>query len=483
MVKQMADKPIVFAMANPDPEIPYSDAKQARPDAIVASGRSDFPNQVNNVLGFPFIFRGALDVEASEINEEMKMAAAKALANLAKEEVPDSVKQAYDGTSISFGPEYIIPKPFDPRVLVWTASAVAEAAMKTGVARKKIDIEGYKESLRQKIDWSRGFMRNIYRSATKNPKRIVFPEGDHPKIIWAATELVREGFAKPILLTKNKEALLKQFDELNHSTEGIEIVVPRLWNQLEEYIDEYFRLHQRKGKTRSASAQIMRNYFYFATMMVQKGDADGMVGGVSVSYPEVLRPALKIVGPKKGTKLVAGMYMLRHERKNYFFADAAVNINPNAEQIAEITLTAADEMERMGIEPRVALLSFSNFGSVRCPETEKMTQAVEMIRERRSDLPVDGPIQPDMALNLEMLGEIFPFADIRSQPNLLIFPNLDAGNISLRLVSSMSDANYIGPIIIGLAKPVHLLQRGSDVTNIVNLAAIATVDAQQLGES
>ena len=483
MVKQMADKPIVFAMANPDPEISYPDAKKARPDAIVASGRSDFPNQVNNVLGFPFIFRGALDVEASEINEEMKKAAAYALANLAKQEVPDSVKQAYDSKSITFGPEYIIPKPFDPRVLIWTASAVAEAAMKTGVARKNIDIEAYRESLREKVDWSRGFMRNIFRSAKKDPKRIVFPEGDHPKIIWAASELVREGFAKPILLTENKEKLLKRFEELNHDTEGIEIIVPSEWKHLEEFIDEYYRLHQRKGKTRPASALMMKNYFYFATMMVQKGDADGMVGGVTVNYPDVLRPALKIIGPKPGTKLVAGMYMVRHKRKKYFFADAAVNINPTAEEIAEITVTAAEGMEWMGIEPRIALLSFSNFGSVRCPETEKMAKAVELIRERRSDLHVDGPVQPDVALDPEMMAEVFPFADMQSQPNLLIFPNLDAGNISLRLVSSLGNANYIGPIIIGLAKPVHLLPRGTDMTNIVNLAAVACVDAQHKGES
>ena len=482
MVRLMADDPIIFAMANPDPEITYPLAKETRPDAIVATGRSDYPNQVNNVLGFPFIFRGALDVEATNINEEMKLAAAYALANLAKEEVPDSVKRAYGDMSLGFGPEYIIPKPFDHRVLVWTSSAVAEAAIKTGVARKPVDIEAYKESLREKVDWSREFMRNIYIAARKEPKRIVFPEGDHPKVIWAASEIVQEGYAKPILLAKNKEALLNQFEELHHDSEGIEIIEPKLWPYREDYVKEYFRLRQRKGKTLSGAALSMKNYFYFGTMMVQMGHADSMVAGVSVNYPDVLRPALKIIGPKKGHKIVAGMYMVQHERKSYFFADAAVNINPNAEQLAEITLMAAEEMERMQMEPRVAMLSFSNFGSVRSPETEKIMQAVEMVRLRRGDIPVDGPVQPDVALNPELLAELFPFADIRRRPNLLIFPNLDAGNISLRLVRQLSHANSIGPIIVGLAKPIHLLPRGTEVNNIVNLAAIACVDAQKVGE-
>ncbi|MEZ4960070.1 MAG: NADP-dependent malic enzyme [Saprospiraceae bacterium] len=482
MIRFMADNPIIFAMANPDPEIPYTDAKAARPDAIVATGRSDYPNQVNNVLGFPFIFRGALDVEATHINEEMKRAAAYALANLAKEEVPDAVKRAYDDMTISFGPEYIIPKPFDPRVLFWAASAVAEAAMKSGVARKPVDLEAYKETLREKVDWSREFMRNIYISAKKEPKRIVFPEGDDPKIIWAASEIVQEGYAKPILLARSKVDLLNKFEELHHDSEGIEIIEPKIWPYREEYTDEYFRLRQRKGKTRNAAALSLKNYFYFGTMMVHMGHADGMVAGVTVNYPEVLRPALKIIGPKKGGKLVAGMYMLRHERKSYFFADAAVNINPTAEEMAEITLMAAEEMERMHMEPRVAMLSFSNFGSVRSPETDKIAKAVELVRQRRSNIPVDGPVQPDMALDQELLAQLYPFADIRRRPNLLIFPNLDAGNISLRLVRHLSHANSIGPIIIGLAKPVHLLPRGTDVYNIVNLAAIACVDAQKVGD-
>lgn len=481
MIRLMSDHPIIFAMANPDPEITYPEATAARPDAIVATGRSDYPNQVNNVLGFPFIFRGALDVEATHINEAMKLAAAHALADLAKEEVPDSVKHAYDDPNLTFGPDYIIPKPFDPRVLVWASSAVAAAAMRSGVARKHLDIEEYKESLRQKVDWSREFMRNIYTTAKKQPKRIVFPEGDHPKIIWAATELVQEGYAKPILLTKSKEELLQKFADLHHDPEGIEIIEPKRWPHYEEYIDEYYRLRQRKGKTWSAAALSLKNYFYFGTMMVRMGHADGMVAGVSVSYPEVLRPALKIIGPKKGRNLIAGMYMVQHERKNYFFADAAVNINPNAEQLAEITLMAAEEINRMHIEPRVAMLSFSNFGSVRSPETVKIMEAVEMVRQRREDLRIDGPVQPDMALDQELIAEHYPFADIH-YPNLLIFPNLDAGNISLRLIRHLSKANSIGPILVGLAKPIHLLPKGTEVMNIVNLAAIACVDSAKVEE-
>ncbi|MCB0634974.1 MAG: NADP-dependent malic enzyme, partial [Lewinella sp.] len=444
MVRLMNEQPIIFAMANPDPEITYPLAHETRPDAIVATGRSDYPNQVNNVLGFPFIFRGALDVEATHINEEMKMAAAKALANLAKEEVPEAVKRAYGDNELAFGPDYIIPKPFDPRVLVWSASAVAEAAMRTGVARKPVDIEAYREILRQKVDWSREFMRRIYLTARRDPKRIVFPEGDHPKIIWAASELVREGYAKPILLTKDAEALKQQFAELHHDVSGIQIIEPKHWPYRQEYVDEYFRLRQRKGKTRSGAALSMKNYFYFAAMMVHMGQADGMVAGVSVNYPEVLRPALKIVGPHPKRKLAAGMYMLQHDGKNYFLADAAVNINPTAEELAEITLMAAEEMERMHVEPRVAALSFSNFGSVRAPETIKMCRMVEIVRERRPDLPIDGPVQPDIALRPDLMEEYYPFADIHEVPNLLIFPNLDAGNISMRLVRHLSQANSIG---------------------------------------
>ncbi len=479
MLQSMAERPIIFAMANPDPEVEYPIAKQARPDAIVATGRSDYPNQVNNVLGFPFIFRGALDVEATAINEEMKLAAAKALANLAKEEVPDSVKRAYDDMSLSFGPDYIIPKPFDHRVLVAASSAVAAAAMHSGVAQKQLDLEAYRETLRQKVDWSREFMRNIYTLAKKDPRRIVFPEADHPKVIWAASEIVSEGYAKPVLLAKNRQELLQHFEELHHSPEGIEIIEPKLWPHREDYVKEYYRLRQRKGVTLSQADFDLKNYFNFGAMMVQQGHADGMVAGATVQYIDVLRPALRIIGAKEKGKLVAGMYLLQHELKTYVFADAAVNINPTSAQMAEITLMAAEEMERMRIEPRIAMLSFSNFGAVRTPETEKVREAVALVSARRPDLMVDGPVQPDVAFNPELLAEHYPFANLRRrQPNLLIFPNLDAANISLRLVRHMSSAHSIGPLIIGLAKPIHLLPKGTEVDNIVNMAAIASVDAQ-----
>ncbi len=481
MVKSMADKPIIFAMANPNPEIPYPLAKETRPDAIVATGRSDYPNQVNNVLGFPFIFRGALDVEATSINEEMKLACAYALANLAKEEVPDYVKRAYDDQNLSFGPEYIIPKPFDTRVLVWAASAVAKAAIDSGVACKEIDIEAYKESLMVKVDWSREFMRKIYITAKKDPKRIVFPEGDHPKIIWAASEIAHEGYAKPILLAQSKQALLEKFEEMHHDSEGIEIIEPKNWPYRDQYVQEYYKLRQRKGITQSRASLDIRNYFHFGLMMVQTGHADGFLGGISAPFPEVLRPAFQTIGSTPGRKLVAGMYILRHEHNTYVFADAAVTVNPDADDLTEITLIAADEMRRMQIEPRAAMLSFTSFGGVRTPEVDKITKAVENVKALRPEMQIDGPIQPDIALNMDVLKKHFPFANIHRRPNLLIFPNLDAANISLRLIDFMTSAQTIGPILLGMNKPVNLIQRDTEVSNIVNMAAITCVDAQTQG--
>jgi len=479
MIKKMAPNPIIFAMANPDPEISYPDAIKARPDAIVATGRSDYPNQVNNVLGFPFIFRGALDVRATIINEEMKMAVAKSLAALAKEEVPDSIKHIYGDTNLTFGRDYILPKPFDYRVLVAASAAVAQAAMDTGVARNPVNIEQYKEKLMESVDWSRAILRNIYNSAKRDPKRIVFPEGDCPKIIWAAHEIVMAGYAKPILLTKDKEALLQKFEDLNHSPEGIEIIEPLNSPDWDKYVNRYYQLRQRKGKTLEGAHESLKNFFYFGSVMVEMGDADGMVAGITVDYPEVLRPAMKIVGSKKKGQLIAGMYLVQHDRKSYFFADAAVNINPNAEQMAEITMLAADTMKKMQIEPRAAMLSFSNFGSVSSPETEKVKEAIKIIKKARPDFIVDGPVQPDVALNQEVMDERYPFADIHRRPNLLIFPNLDAGNISLRLVTHFGNARSIGPIITGLAKPIHVLPKDTEVNNIVNLAAIASVDVSR----
>ncbi|MBK7410238.1 MAG: NADP-dependent malic enzyme [Saprospirales bacterium] len=481
MVRTMGDQPIVFAMANPDPEITYEDAKEARPDVLMATGRSDYPNQVNNVLGFPFIFRGALDVEAVAINEEMKMAAAMALANLAREEVPESVKRAYDDPNLAFGPEYIIPKPFDQRVLVWSASAVAEAAMKTGVARKMIDLEEYREQLRGKSDWTREIMRKIFLRARRDLKRIVFPEGTDPKVIWAASEIVRERIAKPVLLGKREE-ILQIFEDLHHDPDGIEIIEPKTSFRRQVYVNEYYRTQQRKGISLDRASLDMRNYINFGAMMVHMGDADGMVAGVTQSFHEVLQPALKIIGPRKKGGLVAGMYMLLQDHKLYCLADCSVNINPTADELASIVKLAAGELRSLDIDPVIAMLSFSNFGTVLSPESEKVAKAVEIIKETRPDLVIDGPVQGDIALDTEFVKKRFPFSDLTTQPNLLIFPTLDAGNISLRLLRKLGKAHTIGPIMIGMAKPIQILPVGVDVSQIINLTALAAVDAQQLAK-
>ncbi|MBK7337857.1 MAG: NADP-dependent malic enzyme [Saprospirales bacterium] len=482
MVRTMNDKPIIFAMANPDPEISYPDARDARPDAIVATGRSDYPNQVNNVLGFPFIFRGALDVEATAINEEMKMAAAMALANLAKEEVPESVKRAYDDPNLAFGPNYIIPKPFDQRVLVWSASAVAEAAMKSGVAKNPVNLEEYRETLRGKSDWTREIMREIFLRAKRDPKRIVFPEGNDPKVIWAASEIAREGIAKPILLGRSKQEILDLFEELHHQPEGIEIIEPKNFPGRNAYIEAYYAQNQRKGVYRQRAEMDLRNYLYFGAMMVRQGDADGMVAGVSMGFHEVLEPARKVIGPRKKGGLVAGMYILLHEHQLYFLMDCSVNINPTAEQLAQIALLGANEAEEMGLIPQIAMLSFSTFGTVMSPESEKVARAVELVRQQRPNLMIDGPLQADFALDMDLLQERFPFTELRSRPNLLVFPTLDAGNISLRLLRLLGKAHTIGPVMVGLAKPIQILPIGSEVGQIMNVTALACVDAQKLAK-
>ncbi|MCP4548206.1 MAG: NADP-dependent malic enzyme [bacterium] len=477
MVKSMGEQPIIFAMANPDPEITYPDAVEARPDCIMATGRSDYPNQVNNVLGFPFIFRGALDVQATAINEEMKLAAAHALAALAKEDVPETVMRAYEADDLAFGPEYIIPKPFDPRVLVWEAAAVAKAAMETGVARKEIDLDEYREELREKLDESRETMRKFQVLAKRNPKRLVFPEGTYSKIVLATSEIAREGIAKPVLLGKREEVLAR-FEELHQDPTGIEIIDPLNSEHFDDYVKAYYKLRQRKGVTEEQAKSEMREISVFGAMMVRQGHVDGFVGGVSMDYGRILRPALKIIGPRAGGKLVAGMYMLLHQQRLFCFADCSVNIEPSAAELAEITLLAAQELERLHITPRIAMLSFSNFGSVRCPATDKVARAVDLIKRERPYLLVDGPVQADVALSPQLMKEHFPFSDLRDRPNLLIFPSLDAGNISLRLVEMFSHGQAIGPIMMGMDKPVHLVVQGSDINAIVNMAAIACVDAQ-----
>ena len=475
MMKTMADKPIVFAMANPDPEIEYHEAVRARPDAIVATGRSDYPNQVNNVLGFPFIFRGALDVGATGINETMKIAAAQALAGLAREEVPESVRRAYGGEAISFGPHYIIPKPFDPRVLVWAASAVAEAAMKTGVATHPVDIEEYREKLRAKSDWSRALMRGVYARARHSPKRIVFPEGSNKRVIWAASEIVSEGVGIPILVGR-KDKITARFKELGHDVEGVEIVDPIDYPRRAEYVAAYYALRQRKGVTQTAAETDLENPFYFASMMVRMGDADGMVGGVTVHYADVLRPALRVIGPAPGKRLVAGMYLVEHGHELTCLADCTVNIRPSADDLAEIAMLAAAGARRFDLDPRVAMLSFSNFGAVRCPETDKIRAALQRIQETDPSLVVDGPMQADVALDTELRLEYFPFTRLTDRPNVLVFPNLESGNIGYKLLLRMSSGHLLGPMIVGMAKPVHLTDRSGSVIDLVNLAALASVE-------
>jgi malate dehydrogenase (oxaloacetate-decarboxylating)(NADP+) len=462
MVKTMAEKPIIFAMANPDPEITYPDAKEARPDAIVATGRSDYPNQVN----------------ATGINEEMKLATAFALAKLAKEEVPDTVRKAYNYDDIIFGPDYIIPKPFDHRVLISAAAAVAEAAMKTGVARHKVDLDEYREELMEHIDPSREVMRKFHILSKKNPRSIVFPEGMHHKIIEAASIIVNQGIAKPILLVKDRKELLETFEDMHLDSTGIDIIEPKNSPEKYNYVEDYYALRQRKGVTWERANLDIRNYFYFASMMVHNNHADSMLAGVSVNYPEVLRPALQIIGPRSGGRIVAGMYLLIHKNQVHCLADCAVNITPNAEDLAEIATMAASELERFRIEPTLAMLSFANFGSVRAKETDKIRDAIAIFNEKRPDLNIDGPIQADIALDMDKLKRHFPFSNLKKRPNLLIFPNLDAGNISLKMLRKFSSAYHTGPILIGMAKPIHLITRNSEVNNIVDMAAIASVDAQ-----
>jgi malate dehydrogenase (oxaloacetate-decarboxylating)(NADP+) len=476
MVRSMADNPIIFAMANPDPEITYDAAKEARSDVIMATGRSDYPNQVNNVLGFPFIFRGALDTFSTAINEDMKIAAAKSLAALAKEDVPDSVARAYGLSSMKFGPEYIIPKPFDPRVLPWEAAAVAQAAMDTGVARKKLDIEEYKEQLESRLGGGRAFMRRVIHRARSHKKRIVLPEGDSDKIVRAARIIRDEHIADPIILG-NPDVCSANAERISVSLEGIEIIDPTNSPRRPDYAKALYLKRQRKGINLNAATWLMRDRGYFATMMVEKGDADAVLMGVTNNYPVSIRPALEIIDMQEGISRVAGLYLIVYKNKTYFLADTAVNIDPNASQLAEIAGCAADEAVKFGVEPRVAMLSFSNFGTVNHPSAIKVREAAEMLKNRRPDLIVEGEMHADVATNPEFLRENYPFSRLQEAANVLIFPDLNAGNIAYKMMKQVAGADAIGPILMGLKKPVHILLRSSDVSDIVNLAAIAVVEA------
>lgn len=479
MVRSMADNPIIFAMANPDPEITYDDAIAARPDIIMATGRSDYPNQVNNVLGFPFIFRGALDVYATAINEQMKQAASYALAKLAKEDVPESVKKAYGVEEMSFGREYIIPKPFDPRVLTWVAPAVAQAAMETGVARKPItDFDEYRLQLNIRMGRTERLMTQIFRKARKQPKRIVFPEGDQPKIIKAAQLCIDEGIAEPILLGK-EENIRRVAQENGYELEGIKIIDARNYEKMDDYVQEFFMMRHRKGITEvEARLRLRTRKNYFGAMMVHKGDADCMISGLTSHYPDTIRPALEIIGKDSRYKKVSGLYIVSNKKDTYFFADTTVNVDPSAEDLSDIALQAADFATNFDIIPRVALLSYSNFGSAKGDSPDKIQKALKIIKERNPQLKVDGEMQADTAVLTEIIDGTFPFSELKGGANVLIFPDLNSGNIAYKLLYTIGGAHVIGPVVLGLGKSVHVLQRGSEVHDIVNMAAIAVVDAQ-----
>ena len=478
MVSSMAKDPIIFAMANPDPEITYEDAKAARKDVIMATGRSDYPNQVNNVLGFPFIFRGALDVRAKAINEEMKMAATRALAALAKEEVPDQVAKAYGGQRFHFGREYIIPKPFDYRVLTWEAPAVAKAAMETGVARVPIeDFDAYRAELERRINPSSTVMRKVFTIAKSKRKRIVFPEGTEPKILRAAQRLMDDKMIKPILIGRpDRVELVQKEEELDLN--GVRVIDPISSPKFKKYVEAYRQHRQRRGVTLSTARITLQNPVNFALMMLQEGDADGVVTGLTMSYAKSMRPALKIIGPVKKGEPVFGVFMVLVKNDVLLFADTTVNIDPSAEMLSKIAVGSAKFAQSLGLEPRVAMLSFANFGASPSPQTAKVREATKLAKVLMPDLMIDGEMQVEIATDPDRRKESYPFSDLKGSANVFVFPNLEAANIGYKLLAELGGATVIGPILVGMNKPVNVLQHGSDVDSIVNLAAFTAVEAQ-----
>jgi malate dehydrogenase (oxaloacetate-decarboxylating)(NADP+) len=478
MVRSMAKNPIVFAMANPDPEITYPDAKAARNDVIMATGRSDYPNQVNNVLGFPFIFRGALDVRATAINEEMKMAASRALAALAKEPVPENVSAAYGGQKFEFGPEYIIPKPFDPRVLVWEASAVAKAACDTGVAKYPItDWEGYRARLEAMTSKSQEVMRAIVTKARQTPKRVVFPEGDNTKVVEAARVLVEDGLAKPILLGDPTVIEFKA-KHVGLDLSKIEIIDPTKTPNLVTFANELYAIRCRKGYTPKKVEYYVKRPIHQAMLMLRLGMADGMVAGIERSYPETLGYVLPLAELKEGVTRAVGVHVLLVEGKVFLFADTTLNIDPDERQLAEIALSAADVAKHFGIDPKIAMLSFSNFGDNDHPKAKKVRHAVEILHREHPDLVVDGEMHGDVALLPGFAKENFPTSRVQGDANVLIFPDLQSGNIAYKLVTHISKGEVIGPLLIGLKHPVNIVSFHSDVRDIVNMAAISATQAE-----
>jgi malate dehydrogenase (oxaloacetate-decarboxylating)(NADP+) len=482
MIAAMAKNPIVFALANPEPEISYKQATSAREDIIMATGRSDHPNQVNNVLGFPFIFRGALDVRATTINEEMKLAAVKAIAELAKETIPEEVVEAYGEKSISFGKDQIIPKPLDPRLIYKVAPAVAKAAMTSKVAKQPIDDwEKYEHQLKKRLGLDNKLLRDITIKAQNNPKKVVFTEGDNIKILKAAQIAFEEGIATPVLLGR-KTKILDLMEEYSIELPEVEIVDPKGDEEnerREQYGQSFFEIRKRKGFTEYEAVQIMRERNYFGSMMVNEGEADAMITGVTRGYRSCIKPALSSVGMQKDVKVISGMYILNTKRGPLFLADTTINLNPSAEEIAEITVNVAKTIRKFQVNPRIALLSYSNFGSSPGEDAVKMGEAVKILHENHPNIIVDGEVQANFALDSEMMNEKFSFSQIANRDvNTLIFPNLSSGNISYKLLQNMVDGDAVGPILIGLKKSIHILQLGASVREIVNMVKIAVIDAK-----
>jgi len=482
MIKSMADNPIVFALANPDPEIAYKDAISAREDVIMATGRSDHPNQVNNVLGFPYIFRGALDVRSTCINEEMKLAAVNAIAELAKEPVPDEVNEAYDLKNIKFGRTQIIPKPVDPRLIYRVAPAVAKAAIESGVARIKIDNwEGYELELKARLGLDNKLIRNITEKAKRSPKKVVFAEADHYKILKAAQVAYEEGIAEPILLGKRSK-INQLVEEYELDFGSCEIIDPRDEKQEErrfEFAEILFEKRKRRGLTLYECKKMMRERNYFASAMVETGLADVMISGLTRNYKDTIRPALQVIGVDEGVNKIAGMYILITKDGPYFFADTTVNLNPSVQEIVDITLLVNKIIKRFQIQPKIALLSYSNFGSTEGEDALKMREAARILHKEHPEIVVDGEVQANFALNKEMLKDYFSFSQLANKKtNTLIFPNLSAGNIAYKLVKEMNQLEAVGPILLGMKKPCHILQIGSSVREILNMITLAVVDVQ-----
>ncbi len=482
LLSQMAETPIIFALANPEPEIGYQEAKAIRPDAIVATGRSDYPNQVNNVLCFPFLFRGALDVRATAINEQMKVAAVRALAELAREDVPDSVIRAYGGRPIHFGPEYIIPKPLDVRVLLTVAPAVAKAAVDSGVARIKMQRESdYIQALESRLGPEREIMRKIVTRAQQAPKRIVLPEGDNPVILRAAHQVAHEGIAKPLLLG-NEERIQSLAEELQVPLEGIEILDNFKSPFYDRFVQDLFQARSRKGWSLEETRRQLRSRFVFGAMMVHEGLVDGQVHGISRSYPDAIRPVLQVIQRKPGISKVSGVYLMILKDRTLLLADTTVNFHPSSEDLAEIAFLAAEKAAFFDIKPRIAMVSFSNFGSTRHPDAKVVEEGVRLARVRKPELIIDGEMQADTALSEEIMQRLYPFSRLRAPANVLIFPNLDAGNAAFKLLEHAGGAKAVGPLLMGLSKPFNVLQRSSDIENVVNVIAITVAQAQDLGK-